>query len=283
MSDTLTNDGKVARSPIPQPIAGLLLIIALLGLSVFVGRQEAPAAAAAPPAAAATPETPAPPATATPATEPAPAETVIADEVKGLKSQLDALSGELKTLRGKLDDLSEPAPAFDPKPIEGKVDDLSRSVAAVMPLSDKVKTIDKDLGGIDAEVKSAREEVSTLAAEVKKLADAKPAAPAPAPAAVGLTLTDGIDLFRAGKYREAIDAFKKYEAASPTDARAYYFEALASGLISGNWQGDAVKLAARGAEIEKTGATKAADIDAALADMPANLKSWIAYYRAQAR
>jgi TolA-binding protein len=288
-SDVKDGEGP-ARGPAFQVVVGLIMIVALLAAAVFVGQKEAPVAAAPPVAAAAAVETPPPATTAAPAegsattappapempSGPTPGNTLAA-EIKEMKSQLDGLSGQLKELQGKVDAQPKPKPVPDLKPIQDKVDDLAKSVAAVVPLGDKVNNL-------DASVKTVEDDLTGLTAEVKKLAAPAPAAEEPSSAAAAPALSEGVDLFKAGKYKEAGEVFKKVESANPKDARVYYYEAFANALATGNWQGDpTLALARKGAELEKAGTTKATEVDAAFATLPANLKPWLAFFRTQAK
>ena len=55
-------------------------------------------------------------------------------------------------------------------------------------------------------------------------------------------------------------------------------------MTTNEWQGgETLRLAAKGATAEKTGATKPADIDSAFADLPTNLKSWLRFFRSQGK
>jgi len=212
-------------------------------------------------------------------------------EVKDLKGQIDSLSGQLKGLLAKVEGLPKPPEPVDLTPVQGKIDDLSKSVATVAGLSEKVGKLDERLGGIDGEIKTVNEKVVALAEDVKKAA----AAPAPAATtAVATTvkpeedktaagLTEGAGLFKAGKYKEASDLFKKLEAADAKDARVYYYSALANGMSTGDWKNDTLTTAAKGAELEKAGTTKPADIDAAFAELPVTLKPWLTYFRKAAK
>jgi TolA-binding protein len=273
------------------PIALGLLMIGLLVTAVFVSRMpksEPPPAPAAPASAAA-----------------APAETPAAESLaKELSGKLDGFVAQLKALEAKVEGLPKPPPPADLKPIEAKFDELSKSVSAVSGLPDKLAKLDGRVAALDDAVVSARKEVASLSDDVKKAAtDAqaaadkaadkvaekpKPAAGAepdePKPAADGPTVAAGADLFKSGKYKEADEVFKKVSAAGPKDARAYYYAALTHGLTTGDWQGDAIKsLAAKGADLEKSGATKPADVDAEFTALPANLKPWLDYFRKAAK
>jgi len=223
------------------------------------------------------------------ATAPAPSSTEsLTAEVAGLKRQIDDLSAKLQGARERVDNRPKPESAAELTPIRDKVDELARSVAAVRPVGEEVGTLGTRVGEVDAALKSLKEELSGLAGEVRELAAAKPAPAGPAeaasqPATDVPDLKEGIDLFKAGKYTEAGDVFKKIESARPDDARVYYYQAFINGLTTKDWKGETLKLAARGAELEKSGATKSADVDAAFSGLSPNLKSWLAFFRSQAR
>lgn len=256
------------------PIAlGLLMIGTLVGAILLSKSQKpepAPVVSAAPAAA--------------PAAEPAPPSDAVAKEIGG---KVDGLATALKELEAKFEKLSKPEPV-DLKPVQAKLDDLAKAVAAVAPLGDKLAKLDERVGGLDEAVKSAKDDLAKLADDIKKVP--APAAAAPAPAAAdtkpddwGAALAQGADLFKAGKYKEAQEVFQKLAAADSKDARVYYYAALLNGLTTGDWQKETPKIAAKGAELEKSGATKPADVDASFAALPDTLKPWLAFFRKAAK
>ena len=97
-----------------------------------------------------------------------------------------------------------------------------------------------------------------------------------------MTESETLD-FKAGQYKEASEIFKKLETADAKDARVYYYGALARGMTTGDWKNDTLTMAAKGAELEKAGTTKPADIDAAFAELPVTLKPWLTYFRKTAK
>ena len=262
-------------------ILGALFLAAIVA-AWFVSKL--PKEEASPPAVAAAPATPAP-LVGTPAPSAvAPGADALAGEVKDVKSQLEGLATQLKGFEAKLEGLAKPASEIDVKPIQGKIDDLAKSVATLTPLSDKVGILDAKLVTIDEAVKTVKTEVSSLSSELQTLASAKPTESMAAPAAdAGAVMTKGVDLFKTGKYKEAGEIFKTLETTTPNDARVYYYDALLTGLNTNDWQGAALKTAAKGAALEKAGATKPVDVDAAFADLPVNLKPWLAFFRKQAK
>ena len=276
------------------PIFMGILMLGSIAAAVVVNKNQQQEATPATPAVAASPtpatETPTP----APAAAPAPAvgaTDAIAGEVKELKGQLDALSGQLKGVVAKVDGLAKPPEPVDLAPVQGKIDDLTKSVGTVAALSDKVSKLDERLGGIDGNIKTVNDKVAALSEEVKKAAEA----PKPAPTATATepvkpevdqtakSMTEGTDLFKAGKYKEAGEVFKKLEAADVKDARVYYYAALSNGLSTNDWKNETLKTAAKGAELEKAGVTKPAEIDTAFADLPATLKPWLTFFRKAAK
>jgi TolA-binding protein len=254
-------------------MGGLLLIV--LAVAAVVERQRKAETAAAAPAAAA----PAPASAPTDAT---------AEQLKGVRAEVDGLAKQLKDLQARLDALPKPEPAPDFKPIQGKLDDLAKAVESVGPLPEKVGKLDERLGGLDEGLKAVRGEVADLKGEVAKAA-ARPSAEVAgggggtSAAADDAALTQGADLFKAGRYKEAGETFRKLAAGEPKDARVYYYAALANGAATNDWTGETARLVARGVALEKAGTPKASEIDTAFAGVPARMKDWLDYYRKSAR
>lgn len=266
-----------------QIIVGMCMIGSFLILGLVVGRMEAQGAVAAtssPPAPGSTATTtttaaePAAPASApaTPAVETAAAPS--SGAVKAIEARLEGLSAQLKGLEGKLEGLSRSEPASDARAIQGKVDELARSIASVVPVSEKMGELGGRVEAVDTALKAFKDEVSGLTAEVKKLTAAESA-----PMAGDPRIAEAIDLFKAGKYKEADELFKKVPSIDPVDARVYYYEAFANALTTNDWKGETLKLAARAAALEKAGTPKRSAVDAAFADLPDTLKPWLAYFR----
>ncbi|HEU5116570.1 MAG TPA: tetratricopeptide repeat protein, partial [Isosphaeraceae bacterium] len=94
-------------------------------------------------------------------------------------------------------------------------------------------------------------------------------------------LQKGIDLFQQGRYREAREVFDHVtKTTAPDDARAWYFDALATGLSTGDWKEAAPRLARQGIEREKAGTPPSDKIDEALEDLTEPTgRDWIASFR----
>jgi TolA-binding protein len=280
-------DEPVPTAPV-FPIALGLMMIGVLVAAIFVSKLP-PAAKPEPAAAAAATPNSAPTATA----EATPAATDALS--KELGGRIDALAAQLKAIEGKVDGLPKPAPAPDLGGIQGKIDALDKSVAGLAGLSEKVGKVDGRLAQLDDGMKSVREDIDKLNDELKKsAASGTPSAVKPLVAAAtpetpaaatpkpddSAAVAKGMDLFKAGKYKDAESAFNALAATDTKDARVFYYVAFSHALANNDWQGDTVtKAAAKGAELEKSGATKPADVDAAFASLPDNLKPWLAHFR----
>lgn len=271
------------RAPVFPILLGALMLTAVTA-AWFLHKQSTSDSKPSPSQATPTAANPAPP-----PDEPAKAAhaEVLAGDLKDVKSQVADLGNRLKALQGKVEALPKSEPAPDLKPIQGKLDELAKSVAAVVSLPEKLGKIDERVGAVDEAMKGVKDETAALAGQVKSLAAARAASaepePKPEPNEGATAMTQGRDLFRAGKYKEASEVFKTLEAGNPKDARVYYYAALARGASTSDWGGETVKLVTRGMELEKAGSPKASEIDTAFADMPAQLKPWLDAYRKRAR
>ena len=230
-----------------QLIACLFMIFALMVTAVIVGRLEA---REAPRAVAPTPA---------PATADAPGPgNAVAAEVKEIKARLDG---------------------------------LAKSVALVVPLSEKMSKIDQSFGEVAKQIEGLGTEVLALKKEIGIISAA--AAPNPNDAAKAgtdthapdLVMNEAVDLFKKAKYKDALDRFRKLTEADGKDARAWYYAAIASGLVTRNWTGgDAVAYVKKGVELERAGSPGHDKIDALFSDLsPQTGKDWLTYYRKSAR
>lgn len=283
--DTPVEEPGIKMSPFPA-VLGLVLVGVLIA-AWFVSRQKeaSPGVAAnTPPPATAAAEPVAPVADPAESPESSAKTEALEGKVKELTGEVERLAGQVKAFEGKLNNTNKPEPAPDLKPLEGKVNDLAKSVAVVAPLHEQVGKLGDRVGSVDGALKSVKGELAALKEEIQKAA---PAATEPEPKpeaeATSAGLTGGIDLFKAGKYKEAGDVFSKLATAKPNDARVYYYAALTRGLTTSDWQGETLATAAKGAALEKAGAPKPSEVDAAFADLPATLKPWMTFFRQQAK
>ena len=95
-------------------------------------------------------------------------------------------------------------------------------------------------------------------------------------------LAEGMSLFKKGAYSQAQAVFHGLRQTRPQDARVWYFSALANGLSTGRWEGEARSFVVQGADRERAGLPATSVIDSAFADLsPAAGKEWLAAYRKQ--
>jgi len=95
-------------------------------------------------------------------------------------------------------------------------------------------------------------------------------------------MTQGIDLFKERKYKDAYSHFEKLEQSNPDDARVWYYAALSRGLALRDWKDDSdtARLVKKGVEREKAGTPPGPEIDAAFRDLVSETgKEWLEYYR----
>jgi TolA-binding protein len=223
-----------------------------------------------------------------------------AESLTGVRDDIERLSAQLEALQGEVDAIPKSATGADLKPVQARLDELAKAAEVVQPLPEKLGKLDERVGGLDDALKGVRGEVAELKTEVAKAGEAaksaasapraaapgaSESAPAPAPAADadGTALARGADQFKAGRYREAADAFRKLAASEPQDARVYYYAALANGAATNNWRGETERLVTRGVELERAGTPRASEIDSTFAGLPASMKGWLDTYRRRAR
>ena len=94
------------------------------------------------------------------------------------------------------------------------------------------------------------------------------------------TIEKGVRLLAQGHYASARATFEKLRLVEPSDARVWYFGALAVGLVSGDWDDQATDLAEKGLARERAGTPSSAEIDATLARLaPITGESWLNSFR----
>ena len=181
----------------------------------------------------------------------------------------------------------KPSPAPGLGALDSKVADLSKDTESLAVLPKKVDDLDQRLGSFDKTLVALRGEIDTFKNELKK--PVEPAVTTPEPAkpddakVADAALDQGAGLFKAGKYKEASDAFQKLTETSPNDARVWYFAALSRGSSTKEWTGETTRLAEKGVGLEKAGSPDSAKIDAAFAELNPAFKPWFDYYRKTAK
>ncbi|MDB5350195.1 MAG: hypothetical protein JWN86_1442 [Planctomycetota bacterium] len=263
-----------ASMPIFPAVIALAFVGTLVGAWVAQGSTKPPAPAPAAPGAAAE-------AAPAPTTPPSPPLAATVDDLKGLKGELDSLAK-------KVDAMAKPEPAVDLKPMSDKVDGLAKSIESTAALPKQIEDVAGKLAESEKATAALKTEIGTLKAEITALKDAAKAKPEPGPvpepakpAVDAAAMTAALDLFKANKFAEARDAFKKLPA---DDARVLYYTALANGFATATWTGETEQTVLKGVDREKAGSPARADIDAAFAGLTkAQGKEWLDSYRQKAK
>ncbi len=257
------------KHPLFPMVLGGVMLLSLIAAWIANSKPVETPAATPPTAVAAAPD---------PAVAPAPE--------AALKGEIDGLKADLKTLQDRIEAL-KPAPAPDLAPLNSKLADLSKDTEGLAALPKKVDDLDQRLGSFDKTLVALRGELDTFKNELKK--PVEPAVTTPDTAkpddakVADAALDQGAGLFKAGKYKEASDAFQKLTGTSPNDARVWYFAALSRGSATNQWTGETTRLAEKGVELEKAGSPDSAKIDAAFAELNPAFKPWFDYFRKTAK
>jgi TolA-binding protein len=271
------------KHPIFPMVLGAAMVVALVvawAVNMKPVESSGTAAAAAP----ATSD-------ATPAPEPSPPVAELSDGVKSLRAELDGIKGDLKTLQDRIEAMAKPAPPPDLEPLNTKIDDLAKNNKALAALPKKVDDLDHRVGALDKSLAAERDDINALKSEVKKLSDQGTAASRPESTATSTSskpedvnvsdsaLDQGAELFKAGKYKEASDVFKKLTETNPNDARVWYFAALSRGSATNQWTGETTRMVEKGVEREKAGSPESSKIDAVFTGLNPAFKPWLDAYR----
>jgi hypothetical protein len=202
-----------------------------------------------------------------------------------IKPEVAKLEGQVKDLARTVEERPNPS-SFAPqiKGLEDRADDLGKSLGSVSDRLDVLgKKVDALGRGDSLESSPKFEAIEKRIAEVAGTLDSLKAQVATMTNPVALAADEmgqATSLFKQGKWSESKALFAKLQAATPDDARVWYFSALANGLASRDWKGESERLVAAGMAREKAGKPDKAKIDAAFADLTiATGKDWLAYYR----
>jgi TolA-binding protein len=222
-----------------------------------------------------------------------------------VSSKVDELSSKLDHLQSQVDHLPKAVTATDLEPlnqrltalesIPGKLETLDSRVGALPAKLDqesrKITTMMADIDGVRKQVASLQTDLGTKLNSEKSavksdklVAETSHQPPREIEPPKSDSLQQGIEFFRQKQYQAASEAFDSLTRSKPEDARVWYFAALARGLATRDWKGQAVKLVTEGVEREKAGTPEKSQIDAAFEDLTAETgKDWLAYYRRGAR
>ena len=195
--------------------------------------------------------------------------------------QVMDLMGRVDRLNERVDRATRPRDETSPvvQSLQVEVGELARGLKDLTALPARIRQTDNQLETVRAEFKTLqsrldsfmngdRPVVGAVAALRAQSADLSPPGTGIAPPSP--TMEMGIHLLEQGQYESARKIFDGLQRSEPSDARVWYFGALAVGLASGDWDDEARHLVEKGLERERAGTPPAAAIDAALVTPPAH-------------
>ena len=228
-----------------------------------------------------------------------------------LDDRINSLSEEYKQLQSRLESIPKPAPAPDLAPLEMKVAQVNRLSRQVEEIGKKLDPLSKQLAKtehriteLDSKLVEVRHEVSaagdhTAATRGRDTAVSRTSGPSSSrdeaaegaaassgsdnDKSVDTALESGVSRFRAAKYQEAYDVFRKLIQSHPDDARVWYYAALSYGLATGDWGKMTETMVQEGVTREKAGKPAKPEIDSAFAGLTKQTgKEWLDFYRRRA-
>ena len=214
-----------------------------------------------------------------------------AEDADTLKKQIMDLMQRVDRLGERVDRMSRPKDETPPvlRTMQIKMGELAREMDEVASLPAQVRHLDNRIETLQEEFKTLRARIEAMQGGSIGGRMSPGMTLPPANAAAGRlddpgpdnpTLDLGIHLLERGQYASAREVFLRLQVAQPDDARVWYFSALAEGLTSGDWDGEAKRLVEKGLECERAGHPSTARIDAALATRtPIKGEDWIASLR----
>lgn len=230
-------------------------------------------------------------------------------DVKALKVQVEAVSQRVDDLKDRIDALPKAEPSSGLAILQGQVADLTKAVREAAPVNGQVESVNRQLGQLSQDILALRHEIADVQLRLGKrepvpvlLPDTEPPQPGaedhPLPPPVVETprvetpasddnerlWNRAVELFKKGKYKDALLAFDKLELAQPDDARVWYYAALCRGFTTNQWTDGTEDLAERGVDREQAGTPAAEEIDRTFGDLTtATGKDWLAAYRARVK
>jgi len=216
------------------------------------------------------------------------------EEFKELDKQVNHISDRLDRLQERFASIPKPEPAPDLPALTNQIIAQVKSDPSLAALPGRLAAFTDRVAALEQSEAALRSALESLGKPVKKPETSRtpstssPNSPRGAllPSAssdqsvVGAAINEGVDLIREGHFTEARDLFAKLADMQPEDARIWYLGALATGLATNNWDGEARRLADKGVERERAGTPSSSRIDSALArlTLPTG-RDWLAFYR----
>ena len=240
-----------------------------------------------------------------------------ANDSDTLRKQNEHLAERIDRMSERIDALSQPRNETSPdvRTLQIKVGNLAHTVEDMGDLTSRFRRMENRIEDVSQQVKMLRSQMTDPGLNgLSPVPGLNGLTPAPRPAVVVPTgptsmslpnlapqplsaaeaafalvnepdpaLTQGIRLFREGRYRDAENIFRKLQLTRSWDARVWYFSALSRGLLTGDWKEETRQLVSHGLEREKLGQPPTKTIDAALSGLTKSQgKDWLASFRAPA-
>jgi hypothetical protein len=216
-----------------------------------------------------------------------------AKDSETLKKELEHLAHRLDLLGSRIDQMTEPEHETPPvlHTLQMKMNELEREVDQVANLPSKMRHLDQRVVKLKEDFKELKQRIS--GEEMPTGGDLAPPSVGSYDAEAALGTADpaneatfrlAIGLFREGHYSQAYEVLRRLQRERPSDARVWYYSALANGLATGQWDGKTKQLAEQGIACERAGKPSRAAIDKALSDLsPASGTKWLADQRRQVK
>jgi hypothetical protein len=223
-----------------------------------------------------------------------------AKDADTFKRELEHLAHRVDLLGGRIDRMTQPENQTPPvlHTLQMKMNDLEREVDQVANVPSQMRQLQQKIAGLKEELKTLKERVkgedlptgSEFAPEPSGSTD--PALLTPkaqkdlssiiADPADDATLKLAMGLFRERHYSQACEVLLRLRRERPSDARVWYYSALANGLATGDWGNKTKRLVERGIACEQAGQPSREQIDMSLSNLASDLgKEWLAEQRRQ--
>jgi hypothetical protein len=218
------------------------------------------------------PETPAAP----PVDQPKPPEYASASDVAKIKADLADVRGDVDTVTKRVEAIPDPQPIPDLANLRSKAEDVTRQTEAIARQSEQIRYL-------EAKIMKLEEAVNKSAASAEVKPTAAPNSNAGL-ANVNASIATVNVFFDQRKYAEALKLCRDLEESMASDARVWYYAALATGFTTNDWRGEAERLVKMGIDREKAGTPNRTMIDDEFADLTAETgKDWLAGWRKRAQ
>jgi hypothetical protein len=212
-----------------------------------------------------------------------------------LRRQMTDLIKQVERLSERLEEMTPPRDASPPglQMMQVKFSEMARDMDKVAELPEQFRRFDSRLASVQEQIKALHASsdglpTDSIGGRTPSLtvgsAISMPVTPTGSRNPINPTIEQGISQLERGEFALARATFSSLQAVQPDDARVWYLSALAEGLTSGNWDGEAKRFAEKGLECERAGHPSTSTVDLTLATRTAvKGEAWLASLRAGMR